>query len=373
MNKSNHWIATSFAVACWAMVQQEVPTLKDAFKGDFYIGAALNESQFMGNDAKAQSLIRQQFNSISPENALKWASLHPQPDSYNFGPADQYVAFGQQNKLFTIGHTLVWHNQTPKWVFEDASGQPASREVLLRRMEDHITTVVSRYKGKIQGWDVVNEALNEDGTLRQSKWLSIIGDDFILKAFEFAHKADPQAELYYNDYNLWKPEKRAGAIRLINSLRDKGIPVKAVGEQGHYSLRGPASEQIEASIDAFAKAGIEVNITELDVDVLPTKSRRIGADVADNAVYEAQYSPYATSLPDSLQQKFDRRYADLFALFHRHRDHISRVTFWGLTDRNSWLNNWPMKGRTNYPLLFDHDYQPKPAAFQAVVRTAQAK
>ncbi|MBO0356767.1 endo-1,4-beta-xylanase [Hymenobacter sp. BT186] len=351
--------------------QKAEPTLKATFKRDFYVGAALNYQQSSGQDAKSTALITQQFNTISPENLLKWGPVHPRPDAYNFKPADEYVAFGQQHKMFIIGHTLLWHQQTPKWVFEDAAGQPVSREVLLKRLQDHINTVVGRYKGKIGGWDVVNEAIDDQqGDLRKTKWLEILGEDFAAKAFEYAHQADPQAELYYNDYSLYRPEKREGVIKLVKSLQAKGINVTAVGMQGHYGLTKPSLAEVEASIVAFSKLGVHVNFTELDIDVLPNPSRRQGADIAETFGADAKYNIYKAGLPDSVQQKLAKRYADLFALFHKHRDVIDRVTLWGVTDADSWLNNWPIRGRTSYPLLFGRDYQPKPA-FRAVVQAAK--
>ena len=348
----------------------EAPTtLKEAFKDEFYVGAALNGRQVSGNDAQAVALIEKQFNTISPENLLKWESVHPQPDVYNFEPADNYVALGEKNDMFVVGHTLVWHNQTPKWVFEDEKGNPVSREVLLKRMEDHIKTVAGRYKGKIDSWDVVNEALNDDGTLRQSKWMQIIGEDYLQKAFEFARQADPEMELYYNDYNLWKPAKREGAVRLVRSLQEKGIKVDGIGMQGHYGLKAPSLEDIEASIKAFSDLGVKVSFTEVDIDVLPNPSGRAGADIDATFEFDEKYNVYTTGLPDSVQQQLTQRYADLFALFRKHRDKIDRVTFWGVTDNDSWLNNWPIRGRTSYPMLFDRQYQPKPA-FNAVLETA---
>ena len=218
---------------------------------------------------------------------------------------------------------------------------------------------------------MVNEAVDDQqGELRKTKWLEILGEDFAAKAFENAHKADPKAELYYNDYSLYRPEKREGVIKLVKSLQAKGIKVDAIGMQGHYGLTKPSLEQVEASIVAFSKLGVHVNFTELDIDVLPNPSRRQGADVSENYAATAQFNPYQTSLPDSVQQKLAKRYADLFALFHKHRDVIDRTTLWGVTDADSWLNDWPIRGRTSYPLLFNRDYQPKPA-LQAVVQTAK--
>ncbi len=370
MRNNKLWIALGVGALSLGLVQKSEPTLKEAFKKDFYVGAALNHAQISGKDEKAQALIKKQFNTITPENLLKWEPVHPRPEEYNFKPADDYVAFGQKNKMFIVGHTLVWHQQTPDWVFEDEAGKPVSREVLLQRMEKHIATVVGRYKGKINGWDVVNEAIaDQEGKIRPTKWYSIIGEDFAEKAFAYAHKADPKAELYYNDYSLYQPAKREGVIRLVKSLQAKGIPVKAIGMQGHYGLSIPTIEQVEASIVAFSKLGVEVNFTELDIDVLPNPSRRQGADIAETFSSEQKYNPYVTNLPDSIQQKLAKRYADLFTLFRKHRDKIGRVTFWGVSDANSWLNNWPIKGRTSYPLLFDRQYQPKPA-LQAVIKTA---
>jgi endo-1,4-beta-xylanase len=336
--------------------------LKDAFRGCFRVGAALNKGQFDERDARGAAIVRAQFNAISPETILKWESIHPQPDTYRFEEPDRYVAFGEMNHMFIVGHTLVWHERTPSWVFQDGQGNTIGRDALLRRMREHIRTVVGRYKGRIGGWDVVNEALNEDGTLRQSPWLKIIGDDYILKAFEFAHEADPGAELYYNEYELEGKAKRNGAVELIRKLKAQGIPVAAVGLQGHYRLDWPTTEQVEAAIVTLSGLSIKVNVTELDITVLPTAKRQ-------RAAVPAELNPYTNGLPDAVQQALAQRYADLFGLFVKHCGVITRVTFWGVTDDDSWLNNWPVPGRTNYPLLFDRQGRSKPA-FDAVIGTA---
>lgn len=347
-------------------------TLKDAFKGDFRIGAAINRSQFEERDARGDAIITAQFNTITPENALKWESLHPQMDKYDFSAADAYVSFGEKHQMWIVGHCLVWHAQTPSWVFEEEPGKPVSREVLLERMHDHIRTVVGRYKGRIAGWDVVNEALNEDGTLRQSRWMKIIGEEYIAKAFQFAHEADPAAELYYNDYDLEAPAKRQGAVTLIKKLRAQGIPVKAVGMQGHVRLEWPSIADEEATIEAFANLGIKVNITELDVDVLPRVKKELMADVASSVQSTPALNPYANGLPPSAQQALAKRYAELFGVFVKHRNAITRVTFWGVTSGDSWLNNWPVRGRTSYPLLFDREGQATPA-YDSVLRAAAGR
>jgi endo-1,4-beta-xylanase len=344
----------------------EQPALKDVFKKDFLMGAAINQNQFSERDARALPIITRHFNSITPENVLKWESVHPRPNTYNFDGPDAYVAFGEKYHLVIIGHTLIWHNQTPRWVFQDAKGNPVDRETLLGRMRDHIHAVVGRYKGRIKGWDVVNEALNEDGTLRQSPWMKIIGEDYLVRAFQFAHEADPDAQLYYNDYSLENEPKRKGALELIKRLKAQGIPIFAVGLQSHDRMAWPTLDQEDATIAAFANLGIKVNITELDIDVLPPAGENRGADITLNVELQARLNPYANGLPDSVQQALAQRYAQLFRVFLKHRDVIKRVTFWGVTDGDSWLNNWPVKGRTNYPLLFDRAGRPKPA-FDAVV------
>lgn len=342
-------------------------SLKDAYKDCFMVGAALNAAEFTGQDQAADAIVKAQFNTISPENVLKWESVHPQPDEFNFSLADKYVEFGEQNHMFIIGHNLVWHSQVPKWVFEGKDGKPASRKLLLQRMHEHIQTVVGRYKGRIGGWDVVNEALNEDGTLRQSPWRRIIGDDYIEKAFRYAHQADPQAQLYYNDYSLENEAKRRGALELVRKLKAKGVPITGVGLQGHVSLDWPGAEQIDTTITEFGKLGVKVMITELDVDVLPNAAHT--ADVSYNVAADPKLNPYPDGLPDDVQQRLARRYAELFSTYAQHCGLVTRVTFWGVTDKDSWKNNFPVRGRTNYPLLFGRDDQPKPA-FDAVIQVA---
>jgi endo-1,4-beta-xylanase len=350
---------------------QNAPTLKGAFEGKFRIGVAVNQAQIDERDSRGNPIIAQQFDSISPENVLKWGPLHPRPGNYNFEPADRYVAFGEKHKMMIIGHCLVWHSQTPQWVFQAEAGQSLTREALLERMRDHIHTVVGRYRGRIYGWDVVNEALNEDGSMRQSPWFRIIGEDYLSKAFQFAHEADPQAKLYYNDYSLENEAKRKGAIELIKKLKAAGAPMYAVGLQGHMKIDTPTARQEAETIEAFSALGVEVNITELDVDVLPRTTGGNSADVSATAAGNAASNPYTAGLPDDMQQALARRYTELFDVFLQHRNAIGRITFWGVTDGDSWLNNFPTRGRTNYPLLFDREGKPK-RAVDTVVSKAKA-
>lgn len=338
----------------------ETPVLKDAFKENFYAGAALNPGHYTESDETGAGLVKEHFNSITAENVMKWTHIHPEPDRYDFHEADLFVEFGEENEMFIIGHTLVWHSQVPGWVFEDEDGNELSRETLLERMRDHIFTVTERYKGRVHGWDVVNEALNSDGTMRETPWYNIIGEDYVARAFQYAHEADPEAELYYNDYSLADPDKRDGAYRLVKSIQDQGIPVTGIGMQGHYSLGYPDPAELEKSLEAFGELGV-VAITELDVDVLPSSSGYQGADVSESAEMEAHLNPYKEGLPDSVVQQQTRKFEELFSIFLKHDDNINRVTTWGVRDSDSWKNNWPVPGRTNYPLLFDRNGNPKPA------------
>src|SRR6266536_3746399 len=285
------------------------PTLKDAYKNHFLIGVAMNTAQIFEKDPIGDPIVKAQFNSISPENILKWELVHPQPNTYEFKASDAYVDFGEKNQMFIIGHNLVWHAQTPKWVFEHEDGKLADRETLMKRLRDHITTVVGRYKGRIKGWDVVNEALNQNGTMRQSPWMKIIGEDYLAKAFDFAHEADPDAQLYYNDYDLELPAKRKGAVALIKKLKAEGVPITAIGLQNHNQMNWPSVADEDATISAFQGLGIKVNITELDVDVLP-RTTKPGADYALDVALTPQLNPYPNGLPDSVQQALAKRYAD---------------------------------------------------------------
>jgi len=293
-------VLLAFIAVGLAMSAQQTASLKDAYQGCFLVGAALNPSEFMGESPRNYTLVTSQFNTISPENVLKWEVVHPKPDTYNFTLADQYVAFGQKNHMFIIGHNLVWHAQTPKWVFEDDKGNPLTRDALLQRLHDHIQTVVGRYKGKINGWDVVNEALNEDGTLRQSQWMKIIGEDYIQKAFEYAHEADPKAQLYYNDYSLENDAKRKGALDLVKKLKAKGVPITGVGIQDHVNMEWPSIDQVDATISELGKLGMKVMITELDVDVLPETKGSQTADVSLNVAADPKLNPYPNGLPEAM-------------------------------------------------------------------------
>jgi endo-1,4-beta-xylanase len=347
--------------------------LKDLFKDDFYIGAALSLDQISGNDPDGVAVVEKHFNSIVAENILKWEEIHPELNKYNFEPADAYATLGHKNKMFVVGHTLVWFYQTPDWVFQDESGNDLSREALLERMKEHIFTVMGRYKGKVHGWDVVNEAIMEDGSLRKCKWLEIIGEDYVQKAFEYAREANPDAQLYYNEYDFVKPAKCEAVIRLIENLQSKGIRVDGVGIQAHWFLDYPQIKDIETVLMSLSKLGIKIMITEMDIGVLPfypVDSKLVDLSSFDPET-QKKHNPYPDGLPDSVQKELADRYAEIFSLFHKHRDKISRVTFWAVHDGQSWRSYMPISGRADYPMLFDRQCKPKPA-FDAIVKAIQS-
>ena len=331
-------------------------TLKDAYRGRFLMGAAIGRIVDGRSDPKTLEMVARQFNSISSENMLKWGPFNPRPGQYNYGMADAYVAFGVEHEMYVVGHVLFWHNQTPDWVFQDGNGQPLSRGQLLDRMRRRVRHVAERYGDRIDAWDVVNEAFSGDGQLRQSKWVQIIGDDYIEQAFRIADEELPETvELIYNDCSMTIPRRRAAVVAMVRDLKSKGVRIDGVGMQGHWSLDGPLIKSIEDTIVAFAETGVDVHITELDINVLPGRT-----------------DPYQDGLPDEVQQKLANRYAGIFEVFIRHADKIKRVTFWGPSDRYSWLNNRGIKGRTNHPLLFDRNAEPKPA-FHAVMDVAEQR
>ncbi|RXF70634.1 endo-1,4-beta-xylanase [Arcticibacter tournemirensis] len=340
---------------------KQTGSLKGTFKGDFTIGTAINTDQIREKDATGGKLITDNFDAVTPENIMKAEVIHPEWDRYDFSLSDKLVAYAQKNNLKVNGHTLIWHSQLPSFVrrMKDADS-------VRQYFTNHIKTVASRYDGKLESWDVVNEALEEDGSMRRSIFLEKLGDNFVVEAFRLARQASPNTKLYYNDYNIEEPAKRAGAIRLIKKIQDAGVHIDGVGIQGHWNVNYIPLKHIEDAIIEFAVLGIDVAFTELDLSVLPNPRNTIGADVDQNAEYDAKLNPYTGGLPDSVQKKLTVGYESLFRLFMKHSDKIGRVTLWGVHDGQSWLNNWPVMGRTNYPLLFDRQLKPKPAFYKII-------
>jgi endo-1,4-beta-xylanase len=346
---------------------EKTQSLKEAFADRFVIGAALGEREFE-DETNQLKLVEREFNSISPENMLKWERFNPEPGVYNFEPVEQYLQFGKDNNMYIVGHVLFWQNQTPDWVFVDSAGSQISRDGLIRRMQDKVYIIADRYGDKIDAWDVVNESILDSGGIRDSPWTNILGDGYIEQGFRIADKLLPKkVELLYNDFNMTLPGKRNAVVAMVKDLRSRGIRIDGIGMQAHWNLESPTIEAIEESIIAFHDAGVQVHITELDIDVLPAVEGMYGdgngEDLRGKVKPDAQNNPYEQGLPEEVQQQLTKRYSDIFKLFLKHHDKIKRVTFWGVTDKNSWLNNWPIRGRTNYPLLFDKSGKPKPAFY----------
>lgn len=355
-----------------AVAQKTGNSLKKAFKDKFYIGTAMSLPQINGTDVKSDQIITSQFSSIVAENCMKSMFLQPQEGKFFFDDAERFVAFGEKNKMFIIGHTLIWHSQLPKWFFVDKDGKDVSAEVLKQRMKNHITTVVSRYKGRVKGWDVVNEAIMEDGTYRKSKFYEILGEEFIPLAFQYAQEADPNAELYYNDYNEWYPEKVKTVINIVKKMKSRGIRVDGVGMQTHVGLDTPKLSEYEKAITEYASAGVKVNVTEMEISALPSPWGT-SANVSDTVEYQAKMNPYTKGLPENIEKEWENRYLDFFRLFIKHEDKIRRVTLWGVTDNQSWKNDFPVKGRTDYPLLFDRNFKAKPVVEKIIQLTKEKK
>jgi len=357
---------------------QNNPTLKESYQDAFMIGTAVNTAIITGRDTASEEVVIRHFNTITIENDMKAEEINPEPGVYDFAAADAFVEFGEKHDMYIVGHTLVWHNQTPAWFFLDDHGKPNTPEAQVERMRQHIEVVAGRYAGRVHAWDVVNEVIDNDGSYRPTTWVNSVGsgDDLVKYAFKFAEKYAPGTQLYYNDFNAWRPAKRDGIMRLVRVLQEEGIRIDGVGIQGHWGLNYPKNEYIIAAIDSFSTLGVKVMITEMDIDVLPlTKEGQIiGTGMSDPQFqleeFKGFFDPYADGLPDEVEQQLADRYAELFQIFYDRRDVIDRMTLWGVYDGMSWKNNYPIPGRTNYPLLFDRDRQPKPAT-EAVLRVPQ--
>ena len=349
-------------------------TLKEAYKDAFRIGTAVNEEIVSGRAPEDQAITIKHFNTITAENVMKAEVMNPERGVYDFTAADRFVEFGEKHDMFIIGHTLVWHNQTPQWFFKDENGNPNTKEAQIERMRSYIETVAGRYAGKVDAWDVVNEVIDNDGSYRSTTWVKGIGDgdEMVKYAFKFASRYAPDTELYYNDFNAWRPAKRDGIVRMVKMLQDAGIRIDGIGIQGHWGLNFPKNDYIGAAIDAYAALGLKVMITELDVDVLPlTKEGQIIGQSMSEPQFQLEefkqfLDPYQNGLPPEVENQLADRYKELFGIFHGKRDKIDRVTVWGVSDGMSWKNGYPVPDRTNYPLLFDRNHKPKPA-FDAVL------
>ena len=324
--------------------------LGEAYAEYFPVGTAIGNVSMSG---AAKEVVCKHFTSLTAENGMKFEAVQSREGEFDFSYGDALAAFAQSNHQKLRGHTLVWHGQTPEWVFVDKNGEPASRELALRRMEKHIDTVVRHFSPSVYCWDVVNEAIEDktDAVLRDSPWLRCIGEDYIGYAFELAHRADPKCVLFYNDYNNEMPEKREKTVCLLRELKVANIPVDGVGIQGHFNIRDEALlDNLKASLDAYAALGLQIQITELDVSMFAFEDHR--RDIL---------SPTAEML-----ERQREVYRQIFALLREYREVVTGVTFWGVSDAQSWKNAFPVMNRLDWPLLFDEHFQPK-ACFADVI------
>ncbi len=383
MKTKNTLFALALAALCGACCTPAEPGLKDAVGDRFLIGAAINTRISSGEDTASVAILQRHFNSVVAENCMKCEAIHPEENRYFFDEADRFVQFAEENNLAVIGHCLIWHSQCAPWFFVDDKGETVTPEVLKQRMRDHIHTIVGRYKGRVKGWDVVNETIEEDGSFRQSPFYRILGEEFIPLAFQYAHEADPEAELYINDYGMDHVGRRTTTARVVKQLLDRGLRVDAIGMQSHIGMDYPDLEAYETSLETFAALGVKVMITELDLTALPSvhhsadvsatvrpgmpaqRPTREQMDSLRNA-WMTRMNPYAEGLPDSLSAAWNARMKQFFDLYLKHADVVSRVTLWGVADGDSWRNDFPIPGRTDYPLLFDRNYQPKPVVQQLI-------
>jgi endo-1,4-beta-xylanase len=379
MKKSIYIFVAMLSFSCTKEQSDTHKTLKDVYAGAFKIGSAVNPEIVSGKDSLSQAIVLKQMNSITPENVMKAEQINPEPGVFNFSPADELVAFGKANNMFIVGHTLVWHNQTPGWFFTNEKGEPNTKEQQKERLRQHIETVAGRYAGKVHAWDVVNEVIDNDGSYRPTTWVNGVGDgnELMKLSFKYAEQYAPNTELYYNDFNAWRPAKRDGIMRMVRMLQKEGIRIDGIGIQGHWGLNYPKNEYIEAAIDSFATLGVKVMITELDVDVLPLtrEGQIIGTGMLHPQYQLAEFKeyldPYSKGLPAEVQKQLADRYAELFHIFYQKREKIDRVTLWGLHDGMSWKNDYPIANRTNYVSLWDREKKAK-TALEAVLKVPNA-
>ena len=354
-----------------AVAQNSGKALKDAYAGAFKIGCAINPYDISARNQQNVDLILKHFNAISPGNTLKPESLHPRPDVWNFEAADQYTEFGRSHGMFVLGHTLCWHNQTPEFFWMNENGEYKSHDELVETLRSYIEKVCTHFAGKVDAWDVVNEIVAEDGGYRDLGWVKAFGGDgaeVVKLAFKFANQYCPKdTELYYNEFNVWRPSKLAGVVNLVKMLKAEGLRIDGVGIQAHWGLNYPKNQYVEDAIDQLSALGVKVMITEIDIDVLPVSKE---GQVIGKSLTEAQYQleefeefldPYKEGLPAEVEDQLAARYEELFKIFYKHRSQIDRVTFWGTHDGTSWKNGSPIPRRTNYPLLFNRDYTPHKA------------
>ena len=324
--------------------------LKDFYAKFFPIGVAVAPNSLEGETGE---MIKKHFNSITASNVMKPQLLQPEEGVWNWEPADKIVDFAMANGMKVRGHTLCWHSQTGAWMWVDTAGNPASKELAMARLKEHITQVVTRYKGKVYAWDVLNEVISDRDTgsvYRMTPWLKICGEEYIPAIFRWAHEADPDAILYYNDYNTENPGKRERIYNMVKKLQEDGVPIHGVGLQAHWNVGDPSADAIRESIEKFASLGLDVQFTELDVTIYTSRNDTIGTGFT----------------PEREQRQIDF-YKNAFSVFREKKENITGVTFWNVSDRGSWLDRrGPASVTKVYPLLFDSELQPKKAFWEVV-------
>ncbi|MCQ2257580.1 MAG: endo-1,4-beta-xylanase [Bacteroidaceae bacterium] len=387
MNYRKILISSLFVNA--SLLSVSAQTLKDAYRDYWYTGVSVNQWEvaaqqnaknehdvtgFVGADQTADwAVVEKNFNAVVAENCMKAEVIHPQEGVYDFTLADQFVEKSLAAGMRVHGHVLIWHSQCPYWFHHDANGKLVSKEVLKKRMKEHITTIMAHYKGRVSSWDVVNEAFEDDGSFRNSLFYQILGEDFIPLAFQYAREADPTAELYYNDFSMNKPAKVDGVCKFFRPLIDKGLPIDAIGMQGHMILEDGAQEiisQYDYSIKAIASLGVKTFFSELDLSVLPNPYGFSGANVSDRFAYRPEVDPYKDGVPADKQAEIDQFWVDFYKMLITHKEDIIRLNYWCVNDGNSWKNDFPIRGRHDYATLVDRNNQMKPVV-QRIIELVQ--
>lgn len=298
-------------------------------------------------------VVPNEFNCVTAENCMKSEVIAPKKGIYDFILADQFIEYAQKHNLTVIGHSPIWHSQCARWICHNEDGSLVSKEQLKENMRNYINTVYGHFRGKIKGYDVVNEAIEDNGSYRKSDFYKIMGEEYIDWAFQCAQEADPNTELYYNDYSMAEPGKRTTVVKLIQRLKSKGIRIDAVGLQTHIGMDFPDFKEYEKSIKTFIDAGVDVQLTETDMSILPNPYT--GADVATRFKYTEDKDPYKNGITKEQLKPWQKRFKELFAIINKYSKNVKRVTFWGITDASSWKNDFPIHGRTDYPLPFDRE------------------
>jgi len=360
-------------------------TLSEAYRDYWYTGVSVNQWEvaaeenaqnehdvtgFTSADQTADwAVVESNYNSVVAENCMKAEVIHPAEGVYDFTLADQFVEKSLAAGMRVHGHVLIWHSQCPYWFHRDAQGNLVSKEVLKKRMKEHIFTILGHFKGRVSSWDVVNEAFEDDGSLRNSLFYQILGEDFIPLAFQYAHEADPNVELYYNDFSMNKPTKVEGVCNFFRPLIEKGLPIDAIGMQGHMILEDGAQtiiDQYDYSVKTIASLGVKTFFSELDLSVLPNPYGFSGANVSDRFAYRPAVDPYKNGVPADKQAEIDQFWIDFYKMLITHKDDITRLTFWCVNDRNSWKNDFPIKGRSDYATLVDRNNNMKPVVKEII-------